>query len=96
MPTDPPASLKAGTGWIEVEAVAEADVALTFRGYAPVLQVKVIKSGLVKHLYIGAKSLATALEEMRKGNRNKFIGVRFRFKKESEEKMSQYIVEKIA
>ena len=96
MGTEPLTSLKAGTGWIEVEVVAEADVILTFKGYAPVLEVKVIKSGLVKHLYIGAKSLATALEEMRRHNKNKFLGLRFRFKKESEEKMSPYIVEKIA
>ncbi len=95
MATESLTSLKAGTGWIEVEVVAEADVILTFRGYAPVLQVKVIKSGLVKHLYIGAKSLAAALEEMRRKNKNKFLGLRFRFKKESEETMSPYIVEKI-
>ena len=95
MSTEPLSSLKAGTGWIEVEAVAEADVVLTFRGYAPVLQVKVIKSGLVKQLYIGAKTLATVLEEMRKRNKNKFRGIRFRFRKESEEKMSSYIVEEL-
>ena len=95
MATESLSSLKAGTGWIEVEVVAEADVMLTFKGYAPFLQVKVIKSGLVKILYIGAKSLATALEEMRRDNKSKFLGLKFRFKKESEEKMSSYIVEKI-
>jgi len=88
--------LKPGTAWIEVEAVAEADVLLTFKGYAPILPVKVIKSGLVKHLFISAKSLSTALEEMRKKNKNQFVGLRFRLKKESEEKMSPYIVEKIS
>ena len=91
MATDP---LKPGTGWIEVEAVSEPDVLLTFKGYAPILPVRVIKSGLVKHLFIGAKSLSTALEEMRK--KNMFVGLRFRLKKESEEQMSSYIVEKIS
>lgn len=95
MITDSLTPLKAGTGWIEVEAVSEAEVILTFKGYAPVLQVKVIKSGLVKHIFIGSKSLATALEEMRKNNKGEFLGLRFRFKKESEDKMSPYIVEKI-
>ena len=93
MGTDP---LRPGTGWIEVEAVSEADVLLTFKGYAPILPVRVIKSGLVKYLFISAKSLSTALEEMRKKNKNKFVGLRFRLRKESEEKMSPYIVEKIS
>jgi hypothetical protein len=92
MATDP---LRPGTGWIEVEAVSEPDVLLTFKGYAPILPVRVIKSGLIKHLFISAKSLSTALEEMRKKNKNKFLGLRFRLKKESEEQMSSYIVEKI-
>ncbi len=96
METEPLTTLKAGTGWIEVEVVAEADVVLTFKGYAPVLSVKVTKSGLVKHLYIGAKSLATRLEEMRRKNKNKFVGLKFRFKKESEESMSQYVVEEVS
>ncbi len=92
MATDP---LKPGTGWIEVEAVSEPNVLLTFKGYAPILPVRVIKSGLVKHLFISAKSLSIALEEMRKNNKDKFVGLRFRLKKESEEQMSSYIVEKI-
>jgi len=91
MATDP---LKPGTGWIEVEAVTEPDVLPTFKGYVPILPVRVIKSGLVKHLFITAKSLSTALEEMRK--KNMFVGLRFRLKKESEEQMSSYIVEKIS
>jgi hypothetical protein len=88
-------SLKAGTGWIEVEVVSEPDVLLTFKGYAPILRVKVIKSGLVKHVFIGAKSFANSLEEMRKRNKGRFLGLRFRFKKESEETMSPYVVEEI-
>jgi len=93
--TDPISALKASTGWIEVETVTEAEVVLTFKGYAPVLQVRVLKSGLVKYLYISPKSLATVLEEMRRSNGNKFVGLKFRFRKESEDKASQYIVEKI-
>jgi len=89
------ASLKAGTGWIEVEVVSEPDVLLTFKGYAPILRVKVVKSGLVKHIFIGAKSLANELERMRKANSGRFVGLRFRFKKESHETMSPYIVEEI-
>jgi len=95
MAPDPLDSIKAGTGWIDVQAVSEADVVLTFKGYAPILRVKVIKSGLVKQIYISSKSMATALEEMRKKNNGNFIGIKFRFRKESDEKMAPYIVESI-
>lgn len=88
-------SIKAGTGWIEVQVISEVDVALTFKGYAPILRVKIIKSGLVKQIYISSKSMATALEELRRKNNGKFLGIKFRFRKESDEKMAAYILESI-
>ena len=40
MPKELPPPLKVGTGWIELEIISEPDVVLTFKGYAPILQVK--------------------------------------------------------
>ena len=86
-------TLKIGTGWIGVTVVSEAEVVLSFKGYAPVLKVEVIQSGLIKQLFIGSKSLATSLEGMRQKNGGRFIGLKFRLKKESDEKMSPYVLE---
>ena len=36
-------ALKVGIGWIELEIISEPDVVLTFKGYAPILQVRKIR-----------------------------------------------------
>ena len=46
-------------------------------------------------LYISAKSLATNLERLRKENGDKFTGLKFFLRKESNEKLAQYVVEQI-
>ena len=92
MPVD---SLKVGTDWIGIEVVSEPTVLLTFRGYAPVLLVKVLKSGLKKHLYISAKSMAGPLEELRGRHGGNFTGLRLRLRKENDERMSKYIIEEM-
>ena len=86
-------SLRVGTNWIGIEVVSEPTVLLTFRGYAPVLLVKVLQSGLEKQLYIGAKSIAEPLEEIRNRHGGNFTGLRLRIRKESDEQMSKYVVE---
>jgi hypothetical protein len=88
-------AIKVGTGWVEVEVVSEVDVLLTFRGYAPVLQVKIEKSGLIKFLYIGAKSLAVRLAEFRTQNGGRFVGLKLRVRKQSDDSIAAYEVERL-
>lgn len=88
-----PPSLKVGTGWIELETIAEPDVILTIRGYAPVLRVRQLNPALDYLLYISAKSIAEPLEELRKDNGNLFVGVRFRIRKASMDRTSKYELE---
>lgn len=83
-------SLKVGTGWIKIEIISEPDVALTVRGYAPILRVRKSKSGVEFLLYISAKSIAEPLEELRKNNNGIFKGIRLQIRKESMERMSKY------
>ena len=56
-----PPSLKVSTGWIELEIISEADVVLTYRGYAPILQVRKISNDLEYIFYISAASLGSVL-----------------------------------
>ena len=88
-------SLKIGTGWTEIEVISEPDVVLGYKGYAPVLRVKAIKTGLDYLLYIGAKSLAEPLESLRtsRGSGRGFLGLRMQIRKQSTEKFSRYEVQ---
>jgi len=87
--------LKINTGWINFQVVSEPDVLLTFKGYAPVLRVRVEKSGLEKHIYISAKSLAEKLEPMRKENNGVFTGLNLKAKKTSEDRFAPYAIERV-
>ena len=93
MPKELPPSLKVGTGWIELEIISEPDVVLTFKGYAPILQVREISTGSEYRFYISAKSLADPLEKLRKDNGDIFEGIQFRVRKESMDKMAKYEVD---
>lgn len=85
-------AFKVGVDWIEVEVVGEPRVVMTMRGYAPVVDVT---SGAEKgFVYISAKSLSLALEPLVQSNGGKFAGLRLRLKKESDDKMAPYVVEK--
>ena len=86
-------TLKVGTAWVEVEVVSEVDVVMSYRGYAPVLLVRIIQSGVVKQLYISAKSIALPLEQFRAANDNRFQGLRLRLRKEGAETTAKYVVE---
>ena len=96
MSEEKPPVLKAGTGWIELEVVSEADAFLTVRGYAPVLYVRKVRTGVSYQLYISAKSLADPLEALRGDNGGVFSGIRLRIRKASTDRMSKYEVEAIA
>ena len=84
--------LKVGTGWINMAVTGEATVVQTFKGYAPVIPVKVIATGLDYILYISAKSLAEKLEPLRQANGGRFNGLRISIRKSSDEAFSPYEV----
>ena len=83
-----------GTGWRELEIISEPFVVLVFKGYAPVVKVRDINFGQENILYISAKSIATKLEEFL-GEQRLFNGLRFKIRRESEDKMSKYEIEKL-
>ena len=88
-----PPSLKVGTGWIELKIISEPDVVLTFKGYAPILQVKKISNGLEYIFYISASSLGRSLEELRENNGGIFQGIEFRVRKKDAAKTAPYEIE---
>lgn len=93
MPKELPPPLKVGTGWIELEIISEPDVVLTFKGYAPILQVKKISNDLEYIFYISARSLGESLETLRKNNDGLFEGIQFRVRKTDATQMAPYEVE---
>jgi hypothetical protein len=91
----PDDQLRVATGWVEIKVLGGPDVVLTSRGYAPVLVVQHVLTGLFYRLYIGAKTLAEPLEKMRQENGG-FVGLRLRIRKESMDPMSKYQVEELS
>lgn len=77
------------------EIVSEPYVVLTYRGYAPVVDVKPREDNEVKCLYITASSLSQGIEEQRQKNDGKFSGINLRVKKESEDRFAKYVVESV-
>lgn len=84
--------LQLSTGWVPLEILGEPNVVLTFKGYAPVVKVKALKTGLKYLLYIQALSMATPLESRRKGNGDRFDGLKFELRKSGSENWSPYEV----
>ncbi len=87
-------TLKVTTKPVTVTLEGEPIALYTFRGYAPAVNVKVDGETGIKALYISAKTLSDELVKMVEANGGKFSGIRFTVKKESEDKMAKYIVEK--
>jgi hypothetical protein len=85
-------TLKVGIDWIPVEIASEPYVVMTVRGYAPVVDVKGPQGEFI--LYISSKSISDGLEPLVEAGGGKFAGLKLRVKKESEDKMARYIVEK--
>lgn len=90
-----PPSLKVGTGWIALEITSEPDVVLTFKGYAPILRVKKIRTNVEFMLYISAKSLGEPLESLRENNQDLFSGIKIRIRKENSTQTAKYEVEEL-
>lgn len=82
--------LQLSTGWVPLEIVGEPDVVLTFNGYAPVVRVRAIKTGLHYLLYIQARSLADPLEPLRRDNGDRFDGLKFALRKSGTQRSSPY------
>jgi hypothetical protein len=85
-------NLKVGVESISLEIVSEPFVVMTSRGYAPVVDVKTAQGDFI--LYISSKSISEGLEPLVKAADNKFTGLKLRVKKESDDQMAKYIVEK--
>ena len=87
-------NLKVGTEFIPVEIHSEPYVVMTVRGFAPVVDVKTPGGDFI--LYISSKSMSDGLVPLLEAADGKFKGLKLRVKKESEDKMARYIVEKQA
>lgn len=85
-------NLKVGVNWIPVEIVSEPFVVMSIRGYAPVVDVKAPEGGFI--LYISSKSISEGLDPLVQANGGRFTGLKLRLRKESEDRMASYIVEK--
>lgn len=86
---------KMNTEWVELEVVGGPEIALTVKGYTPVLIVTIGSADVKSKLYIAPKSLAEKLEPLRQKNGDKFVGLKFRLKKESLDKFAKYELEKL-
>jgi hypothetical protein len=87
-------NLKVGVEWIPVEIVSEPYVVMTIRGFAPVVDVKTAQGEFI--LYVSSKSMSDGLVPLLEKTDGKFNGLKLRLKKESDDKMAKYIVEKQA
>lgn len=92
MPEERKPNLKVGVNWITADVVSEPFVVMSIRGYAPVVNVKVPEGDFI--LYISSKSISEGLDPLVQANGGKFAGLKLRLRKETEDKMAPYIVEK--
>jgi hypothetical protein len=84
-------SLKVGTGGTVVEITSDPHVIYTYKGYAPVVDVRVLDSGSERILFVSAQSLAAALEDIRLVE-GTLVGRRVKLAKESAEQFARYVV----
>ncbi len=85
-------NLKVGAEWVSVEILSEPYVVMTLRGYAPVVDVEA--PGGRHILYISSRSISEGLEPLVQANGGRFSGLRLRLRKESDDRMAPYVVEK--
>jgi hypothetical protein len=90
MPEGKP-NLKVGVEWVTVEITSEPYVVMGFRGYAPVVDVQ--GPGGKQILYISSKSISEGLDPLVMARDGKFLGLKVRLRKESEDRMAAYEVE---
>jgi hypothetical protein len=92
MPEERKPNLKVGVNWITADIVSEPFVVMSIRGYAPVVDVKTPEGDFI--LYISSKSISEGLDPLVQANGGKFSGLKLRLRKETEDRMAPYIVEK--
>ena len=85
-------NLKVGVDWITADVVSEPFVVMSIRGYAPVVDVKTADGEFI--LYISSKSISEGLDPLVQANGGKFSGLKLKLRKETEDRMAPYIVEK--
>ena len=81
---------RASETWKSLEVLSEPYVVYSARGYAPVIDVRVEAKKITQILYISARSLATALEDMRLDNNGLCTGLRFEIRKSSDTRTATY------
>jgi hypothetical protein len=84
-------NLKVGVDWVTVEITSEPYVVMGFRGYAPVVDVS--GPGGKQILYISSKSISEGLDPLVQGHGGKFLGLKVKLRKETEDRMAPYLVE---
>lgn len=85
-------NLKVGVQWVTVELLTEPYVVMSIRGYTPVVDVQGPNGRQI--LFISSKSISEGLEPLVQANGGKFQGLKLRLRKETEDRMAPYIVEK--
>ena len=87
-------NLKVKTEWVEVEILSEPHVVMSIRGYAPVVDVKASGEADKLILFISSKSISLGLDPFVQANGGKFAGIKVRLRKETDDRMAPYVVER--
>jgi len=93
LPNGAPDALKIGAEPKRLLVTSEPYVVLTARGYQAALGVFEQRSKREYFIYIGARSIAMPLEQLRKENGGRMLGLEFWVRKRDEGRFSEYIVE---
>lgn len=92
-PDPEPDALKIGIEPKRLLVTSEPYVVITARGYQAALRVLERRSRREHFIYIGARSLALPLEQLRRENGGRLLGLEFWVRKKDATKFSEYIVE---
>ena len=85
---------RATTNWVVLEITSKPYIVLTFRGYVAAVKSRELPTEREYELLIsGIKSLAQGIEQLRTANNGRFAGIRFRIKKETDDRSSPYLIE---
>ena len=90
---EPQVQFKVDTEARYVLVLSEPYLVFNRWGYAPAIDVFEKKTEFEFTMYISASTLAKQLEELRINNNDRFVGLEFWIRKETEAKNSKYILE---
>ena len=88
--------LRVGTDWVPLRIQSDPSVAVTARGYIPVLYVQHLETGEAYELRASAQSIAEGLEPLRLENDGALIGLEIRIRRAGAEQTAPYEVEPIS